>query len=139
LRQTRDRFNVGEVTRTDVAQAESSLAAGRSQVLLAESNYKTSVATYRQVIGVNPGTLAAGTPVDRFSPSTLPAAMAIAISANPTVATAQFNVDAAQLQVKVAEGALYPNFSVQGSYQKSFLSTQSPTTLESYGASVSGS
>jgi len=37
LRQTRDRFNVGEVTRTDVAQAESSLAAGRSQVLTAES------------------------------------------------------------------------------------------------------
>src|SRR5471030_3265294 len=51
LRQTRDRFNVGEVTRTDVAQAESSLAAGRSQVLTAESNYKSSGATYRQVIG----------------------------------------------------------------------------------------
>ena len=42
LRQTRDRFNVGEVTRTDVAQSESSLAAGRSQVLLAEANYTAS-------------------------------------------------------------------------------------------------
>src|SRR3569833_1725482 len=47
LRQTRDRFNVGAVTRTDVAQAESSLASGRSSVLTAESNYKTSSAVYR--------------------------------------------------------------------------------------------
>ena len=57
LRQTRDRFNVGEVTRTDVAQSESRLATGRSQVLNAEANYKASVATYRQVIGVEPGKL----------------------------------------------------------------------------------
>src|SRR6478609_5841292 len=49
LRQTRDRFNVGEVTRTDVAQSESRLAAGRSQVLTAEANYKSSAATYRLV------------------------------------------------------------------------------------------
>ena len=42
LRQTRDRFNVGEVTRTDVAQSESRLAAGRSSLLTAEANYKTS-------------------------------------------------------------------------------------------------
>ncbi len=39
LRQTRDRFNVGEVTRTDVAQAESRLAQGRATVLTAESAY----------------------------------------------------------------------------------------------------
>jgi outer membrane protein len=52
LRQTRDRFNVGEVTRTDVAQSESRLASGRSQVLSAEATYKASLATYRQVIGV---------------------------------------------------------------------------------------
>ena len=58
LRQTRDRFNVGEVTRTDVAQSELRLAAGRSQVLSAEAAYKASVATYRQVIGVEPGKLA---------------------------------------------------------------------------------
>src|SRR5215510_14487703 len=50
--QTRDRFTAGEVTRTDVAQSESSLAAGRSQLLLAESNYVTAKAQYRQVIGV---------------------------------------------------------------------------------------
>ena len=71
LKQTRDRFNVGEVTRTDVAQAESRLAAGRSALLGAQSNYVTSQANYRRVIGVEPGRLAPGTPVDRFSPPML--------------------------------------------------------------------
>ncbi|HVZ51822.1 MAG TPA: TolC family outer membrane protein [Pseudolabrys sp.] len=138
LRQTRDRFNVGEVTRTDVAQAEASLAAGRSQVLVAESNYKTSVAVYRQVIGIDPRNLAPGTPVDRFSPSTLPQAISVGVAANPAVATAQFNVDAALLQVKVAEGSLYPNFSVTASAQRYFLSQQSPTTIGGYNASLFG-
>src|SRR4051794_17287075 len=63
LRQTRDRFSVGEVTRTDVAQAESSLAAGRSTMLTAESNYVTSKATYRQVVGVEAGKLTPAMPV----------------------------------------------------------------------------
>ncbi len=68
LKETRDRYNVGEVTRTDVAQAESRLAAGRSSLLGAQSNYVTSLANYRRVIGVAPGKLSPGTPVDRFSP-----------------------------------------------------------------------
>jgi len=119
LRQTRDRFNVGEVTRTDVAQSESRLAAGRSQVLSAEATYKASVATYRQVIGVEPGKLAPGSPVDRFSPATQPGAIAVGTATHPLVTTAQYNVDAALLQVKVAEGALYPTLSLQGNVQQS--------------------
>ena len=119
LRQTRDRFNVGEVTRTDVAQSESRLAAGRSQVLNAEAVYKASVATYRQVIGVEPGRLAPGSPVDRFSPRTLPAATGLATATHPAVTSAQYSVDAALLQVKVAEGALYPTLALQGNVQQS--------------------
>jgi outer membrane protein len=139
LRQTRDRFNVGEVTRTDVAQSESSLAAGRSQVLLAESNYNASVATYRQVVGTNPGKLAPGTPVDRFSPRSLPDAVSVASATHPSVVTAEFNVDVAQQQVKVAEGALAPTLSVQGNVQQNFMSQQSLNTYQSYSASVIGS
>jgi hypothetical protein len=48
LRQTRDRFIVGEVTRTDVAQAESSLATARSDYFTAQANLQTSIATYRR-------------------------------------------------------------------------------------------
>jgi outer membrane protein len=138
LRQVRDRFNVGEVTRTDVAQAESSLASGRSQVLSAESNYKASGATYRQVIGINPGKLSPGTPVDRFSAQNLPDAVATASAGHPSVTTAEYNVDVAQQQVKVAEGALYPTLSVQGTFQKNWMSASSLNTIESYNASVLG-
>jgi outer membrane protein len=138
LRQTRDRFNVGEVTRTDVAQSESSLAAGRSQVLSAEANYTSSVATYRQVIGTNPGKLSPATPVDRFSPHAVPQAVAVGTASNPAVTAAQYNVDVALQAVKVAEGALYPTLSVQGNYTKNWLSQQSLSDMESYNASVIG-
>src|ERR1700761_4774222 len=136
LRQTRDRFNVGEVTRTDVAQAESSLAAGRSQVLSAEATYTASVATYRQVIGSNPANLAPASPVDRFSPSTQDAAVALAIATHPAVAAAQYNVDVAQQQVKVAESALYPTVTVQGSFVQGLQAVGSLNTEQSYAASV---
>ncbi len=138
LRQTRDRFNVGEVTRTDVAQSESRLASGRSQVLLAEANVKASAATYRQVIGSDPGTLSPGTPVDRFSPRTLPLAIGLGIGTHPSVTTAEYNVDVAQQQVKVAEGALYPTLSVQGNFTKNYEVVGALNTIENYNASVLG-
>jgi outer membrane protein len=136
LRQTRDRFNVGEVTRTDVAQSESRLAAGRSSVLLAEANYKTSAAVYRQIIGRDPHNLTAATPVDRFSPRTQAEAVSVGNAQHPNVATAQYNVDAALSQVKIAEGALYPTLSVQGSVQKAENTSISAT--RSLNASVIG-
>ena len=138
LRQTRDRFNVGEVTRTDVAQSESSLAGGRSQLLTAQANYTASAATYRQVIGHSPGHLAPASPVDRFSPNTLDKSVGLGLQSNPAVATAEFNVDAAELNVKVQEGALLPNLAVQGNVQKNYLAVGSLSTMESYSASVLG-
>jgi outer membrane protein len=138
LRQTRDRFTAGEVTRTDLAQAESSLAAGRSSLHSAESNYITSKSAYVQVIGVEPGKLASATPVDRFSPSTLAAALARAAAQNPAITTAMFNVDAAVEQVKVQESFLYPTLSLNGSMQKSYGSSSSLTTLETLSGSVIG-
>jgi outer membrane protein len=120
LKQTRDRFNVGEVTRTDVAQAESRLAAGRSQLLAAQSNYVTSQANYRRVIGVNPGKLAPGTPVDRFSPPTVAASIAQGEQQSPSVLAAAYGVDVATLAVKVSEGALYPNLALTASVAKNW-------------------
>jgi outer membrane protein len=138
LRQTRDRFNVGEVTRTDVAQSESRLAAGRSSLLGAESNYTTSKSTYRQVIGVEAGRLTAAAPVDRFSPSNLKAALARGSNEHPSILTANYNVDAAVSQVKIAEGALYPSLTVQGAVQKSFGSANNFSTLQQLSASLTG-
>jgi outer membrane protein len=136
LKQTRDRFNVGEVTRTDVAQAESRLAAGRSQLLAAQSQYVTSQAQYRRIIGVAPGHLAPGTPVDRLSPPTLPGAITLGQQQSPSVLAAMYGVDIAELQVKVNEGNLYPNLGIQASVQKAW--DPSAITLKQTQASVIG-
>jgi outer membrane protein len=138
LRQTRDRFTAGEVTRTDLAQAESSLAAGRSSLHTAESNYVTSKATYVQVIGVEPGKLASATPVDRFSPPTLGAALTRAATQNPAITAAMFNVDSQTEQVKIAEAALYPTLTLNGTMNKSYGSATTLTTLETLSGSVVG-
>src|SRR5436309_10724266 len=118
LKQTRDRFNVGEVTRTDVAQSESRLAAAQSQVLAAEANLKASQATYRRVIGAEPVNLRAGMPVDRLSPNSRVAAVEVGWRGHPTVAAAQYTVDAAQMAVKAAEGSLYPTVTLESSVQR---------------------
>lgn len=115
LQQTRTRFRVGEVTRTDIAQSESRLAGGRAALLGAQSNYATSQANYRRVIGVAAGKLAPGTPVDHLSPSTLSAAIAAGEQQNPSVLAAVYGVDIAELAVKINEGSLYPNLTVSAS------------------------
>jgi outer membrane protein len=138
LRQTRDRFTAGEVTRTDLAQAEASLASGRSSLHAAESNYTTSKATYVQVIGVEPGRLQNVSPVDRFFPPTLNGALQKAAAENPAITVAMYNVDAAVEQVKVQEAALYPALSLNGSFQKSFGSATQLSNLESLGGSITG-
>ena len=118
LKQTRDRFNVGEVTRTDVAQAEARVAQSQSQAILAEANLKASQAAYRRIVGVEPTGLRPAMPVDRLSPQSLEASIAQGSSAHPTVTTAQYTVDTAQYAVKAAEGSLYPTVTAEASVQK---------------------
>jgi outer membrane protein len=134
LRQTRDRYDVGEVTRTDVAQAESRLAQARATMLQAESNYTSSRSTYRQIIGVEPGRLDPASPVDRLSPSRLDQGIVMARAQHPAVTTSMFNVDSAVFAVKVAEASLYPTLTAVGSVQKSYGSTSVLSNLESFAA-----
>jgi outer membrane protein len=138
LRQTRDRFIVGEVTRTDVAQAESRLAAGRASVLAAEAQLARSRATYRQVICHEPGTLAPGSPIDRLSPSRLPVAIEIARARHPSVGVAMFGIDFAVLQVKINEGSLYPTATLTGTVQQQWETDVSRQALQQFQAFVLG-
>jgi outer membrane protein len=75
----------------------------------------TSQANYRRVIGVDPGHLAPGAPVDRLSPNTLARAIIQGQQQSPSVLAAMYGVDIAELAVKISEGALYPNLSVTAS------------------------
>jgi outer membrane protein len=134
LKQTRDRFNVGEVTRTDVAQSEAQLAAGKTQELTAESNLVTTRSNYRRIIGNEPDNLAPGSPVDRFLPPTLPQAVELCLIENPNVTAGMYGVDVNFLQVKVNEGALLPTVTLQGSVQQAY--EQTLISQRSFGASA---
>jgi outer membrane protein len=134
LKQTQDRFNVGEVTRTDVAQSEAQLAAGRTQELAAEATLTTTRSNFRRIIGNEPQALAPGSPVDRFLPGTLPSAVELSLIENPNVTAAMFGIDVNFLTVKVNEGALLPTVTVQAAVQQSY--EQVLTTYRSFGASA---
>jgi outer membrane protein len=134
LKQTRDRFNVGEVTRTDVAQSEAQLAAGVTQQLAAEATLTTTRSNFRRIIGNEPEALAPGSPVDRFLPGSLPSAVELSLLENPNVTAAMFGIDVNFLQVKVNEGALLPTITMQASVQQSYESSM--TTYRAFGASA---
>ena len=120
LRETNDRFTVGEVTRTDVAQAEASLASANATLLTDQAVLEASVATYRQVIGDEPKTLAPVKPLTKPLPRTLPEAVNISQVEHPAIVAQEHGVDAALLSIKIAEGALYPQASVTGSLSQNF-------------------
>ena len=134
LKQTQDRFNVGEVTRTDVAQSEAQLAAGKTQLLAAQATLTTTQANFRRIIGNEPQSLAPGSPVDRYLPASLPAAVELSLIENPNVTAAMYGIDVNFLQVKVNEGALLPTVTMQASVQQAY--EQSMQVYRSFGASA---
>jgi outer membrane protein len=134
LRQTRDRFNVGEVTRTDVAQSESRLARSRSDASVATGNLRASIARYRQLVGVEPKRLAPAQAIEKLLPRSIDAAVQISQSEHPAIIAALHGVDTQLLQVKVVEADLYPTLGLTGSLAKRWESQASDT--ETYSASV---
>ncbi|MEO0543988.1 MAG: TolC family outer membrane protein [Pseudomonadota bacterium] len=109
LRAAQARFEVGEGTRTDVAQAEASLASAQAQLTLARANTETAEATYRELTGSNPGALTGAQPLSRLLPNSLQSAYAIAAASHPAIITRDALVDSQLFSVKVAEGAFLPS------------------------------
>jgi outer membrane protein len=105
LRQTRDRFNVGDVTRTDVAQAEASLEQARSDFYAAQAQLKNSVAGFRQIIGVEPKQLQPAQTIEKHLPKSVEEAIRVTLVEHPGLVASLHQVDAAEQAVKVAEGA----------------------------------
>jgi outer membrane protein len=120
LRETRDRFTVGEVTRTDVAQAEASLSSAEATALSAVATLQAAVARYRQFIGDQPTSLAPVKPLLRPLPKTLPEAISISQIEHPAISGSLHGVDAAQLQVKIAESALYPTIGLSAAVSNQY-------------------
>ena len=114
LRAAQDRLNVGEGTRTDVAQADAALQAGLSAYAAAGSTLNAALATYEQVIGHKPKSIGAADHVERFFPKTKEAAIEQGLANHPTVVAAEFTIDVADYNVRVLEGAKLPTVSLQG-------------------------
>jgi len=123
LRATQNRFQVGEVTRTDVAQAEARLALARANLAVANANLNASRAAYRRVIGRDPGRLSPATTVERLLPRTLEAALSSGSREHPQVRAAVFNVDAGAFAVKVAEATMLPTVALQAILSHRFSAT----------------
>jgi len=113
LRATNERFRVGEITRTDVAQAESRLAGARSERANAEGQLQISRATFQRLVGVPPQRLTAPQPLRAPVQSAQEAAQ-LAAGNNPNVVAALFDEAAARDNVDVQISALLPQVSLQG-------------------------
>jgi outer membrane protein len=111
LRATNERFRVGEITRTDVAQAESRLAGARSQRAQAEGNLQISRATFQRLVGLPPGTLVAPQPL-RVPLRTSQEVAQAAAANNPNVVAALFDEAGARDNINIQTSALQPQLSV---------------------------
>jgi outer membrane protein len=118
LRATEDRFKVGEVTRTDVAQAQSGLAQSQADLSIAQGTLYGDQAVFAQFIGHPPANLRDPGPPWRLLPGTLQGAINITQAENPGILGAIFRERAQEHQVKQVKGQLLPSLSVTASYTK---------------------
>jgi outer membrane protein len=135
LEATQDRFRVGEVTRTDVHQAEARLSGATAERIQAEGNLEVSRAEYKNVVGEFPGTLS-GPAVPSDIPANLDAALSEAIANNPDVLAASFDERASADNAEEVRGELLPSVSLSGSAQRAFDGSGENTRITTYVASV---
>lgn len=119
LEATNDQFRVGEVTRTDVSQAEARLAGATATRIQAEGNLESQRASFQQTVGIAAIKLTQP-PRPKGLPANSEGAAADAAVKNPTVIAAQFDEGNARAQIDLARGALLPTLSLagQGSYAR---------------------
>ncbi|MGH6706572.1 MAG: TolC family outer membrane protein [Sphingomicrobium sp.] len=114
LEATRDRFEIGDVTRTDVAQSEARLSLGRSTLTTAQGRLATSEENYRRVIGKRPDALQPPPPLPPF-PATSDQAVQIALANNPDLIAVSRQAEAANFDVRSARGSRLPTVSAVAS------------------------
>jgi len=117
LNGTTARFNVGEVTRTDVAQSQARLSLSQAQLTAAVADSMSAEAVFVQIVGSEPGQLARPNNIASLLPRSLQQALQLARENHPSILAAEFAVLSAEHNVKVIEGELLPSASIEGSYQ----------------------
>lgn len=112
-RAAQDRFEVGEVTRTDVALAQAQLAQARSGLAAAEGDLIIAVEEYRNVVGRKPGRLGQPPSLPKFNSSVVQA-KALAVRQHPSLLAAQHQVATADLLVRATEADMRPSVTLTG-------------------------
>ena len=120
LQATRDRFAVGEVTRTDVAQAEARRAAALGQLDFARATLKASRAGYEQVVGVAPNKLSEPSLKSSLLPRNLDEAIGISSKENPAVVAALYREQGARFDVDIIRGELLPEAQLELTWQERY-------------------
>lgn len=136
VRASKDQFEVGEGTRTDVSQAEARHAEAQANLNSAIANLNASRAVYEQVVGIEARNLSASTPVGRLMPRSVEEAIRLGEEYQPLLRQAQHQVDAAAFNVKTIEGEQLPTVSLEGSIGRDWKPSTSVNTLNT--ASVVG-
>ena len=136
LRATQERFAVGEVTRTDVAQAQARRAGSLSALDLAKSNLRTSLGNYERTIGHPAGQVVEPPPLEKSLPKSLNEAIQIALAEHPNVVQAVYNEQAARHQIDLIKGEFLPTVSMDAAYAHRY--EPSRTADQSESASVTG-
>ena len=113
-----DRFEVGEVTRTDVAQSQARLAGAQAARVAAEGDLAQSRATYQQIIGASPGSLEAAPPLPEL-PQSQEDAVALGLTQNPDALSARYSEQATQHAVRTAFGLVLPSVNLVGALDRS--------------------
>ncbi len=132
LEATQDRFDVGELTRTDVAQSESRLARATAERIGAEGDLTASEAVYLEVIGVPPELAALEPPTSVAGlPGMQDEVVRAAIDSNPDVVSARFDESSAEHQIAVSRGQLLPEAFLTGEarHSENFGSSDNETDL----------
>lgn len=129
LEATRDRFEVGEITRTDVHQAEARHAGATADRVTAEGNLETSRATYFNVVGEAPGRLVQPDPIAGL-PESKAQAMEMAQKYYPTVVAAEFDERVARERVRGIRGELLPTVSLVGKLSRDLESASNSSRVD---------
>lgn len=123
LDETLARYNVGEVTRTDVAQSRASYAMAQSELVLAEGNLEVSRDYYHRIVGRMPSDVHFPKNLDRLFPTQEKEAMHYALENNYSLNAARRALKAAKYNVKSKEGALLPEVSFTAQTGRNKIST----------------
>ena len=135
LEATSDRFQVGEITRTDVNQAEARLAKTTADRIQAEGDLVSSRATYQNVIGKVPVNLSS--PSMEFDlPSSSEEAIKLALAQNPDVVSAEFNQRVSENNIDTVKSELLPSLDLTGTASRSLNASGLKTSLDTLSAKL---